>query len=44
MSDLLWQDTSGDTAIWFMNGTAVLSTASLGNISSSWTLQSVNAD
>ena len=30
--DLLWRDTAGDTAIWFMNGAQVLSTASLGNI------------
>ena len=44
MSDLLWRDTSGNTAIWFMNGTAVASTADVGNIPASWTVQSINAE
>jgi hypothetical protein len=47
MSDLLWRDTSGDTAIWFMNGVSVSSTASIGNIPAGWvpwTVQSVNAE
>ena len=43
-SDLLWRDTSGNTAIWFMNGATVLSTGSLGNIPTSWTVQSTNAE
>ena len=39
MSDILWQDVSGDTAIWFMNGTKVLSSAGLGKVpSSAWTI------
>jgi hypothetical protein len=32
MSDLLWRDTSGNTAMWFMNGTTIASTAGIGNI------------
>jgi hypothetical protein len=37
--DLLWRDTSGNTAIWFMNGLTVASTASLGNVPTSWTVK-----
>jgi hypothetical protein len=44
MSDLLWRDTSGNTAIWFMNGLTVGSTGALGNIPTVWTVQSVNAE
>ncbi len=40
-SDLLWRDNSGNTAIWFLNGLQVSSTASLGNIPTSWTIQEV---
>jgi hypothetical protein len=44
-SDLLWRDTStGNTAIWYMNGLQILQTAGLGNIPISWTIQGVNAD
>jgi hypothetical protein len=43
MSDLLWRDTSGDTSIWFMNGTAVSSIGAVGNIPTTWTVQSANA-
>jgi FG-GAP repeat len=42
-SDLLWRDTSGNTAVWYMNGTAVSSTSSVGNIPPNWTVQSANA-
>ena len=44
MSDLLWRDTSGNTAMWFMNGTTIASTAGLGNIPTNWVVQSVNAE
>ena len=44
MSDLFWRDTSGNTAMWFMNGTTVASTAGMGNIPTNWTVQSVNAE
>jgi hypothetical protein len=44
-SDLLWRDSSGNTAIWLMNGTTILpGSASLGNVDFSWTVQSSNAD
>jgi hypothetical protein len=37
-SDILWQDTSGNVAIWEMNGTSVLnaSTSFVANVSSNW--------
>jgi hypothetical protein len=37
-SDILWRDTSGNTSIWFMNGTTVLSNAGVGNIGTNWSL------
>jgi hypothetical protein len=43
MGDLLWRDTDGNTAMWFMNGAAVSSTAVIGNIPTTWTVQSTNA-
>jgi hypothetical protein len=43
-SDLLWRDGAGDTSIWFMNGTTVVSTGAVGNIPTSWTVQSLNAE
>ena len=33
-ADMLWRDTNGDLAMWFMNGTQVLSGAGLGNVPS----------
>ena len=44
MSDLLWRDTSGNTAMWFMNGATISSTAFIGNVPTNWTVQSVNAE
>ena len=47
LSDLLWRDTAGNTSIWFMglmNGQLVVSTmTAIGNIPTTWTIQSVNA-
>jgi hypothetical protein len=43
-SDLLWRDTSGNTAVWFVSGVTVSSTGYVGNIGTTWTLQAVNAD
>jgi FG-GAP-like repeat len=37
-ADLLWRDTSGNTAIWFMKGTQVSSSTSLGNIPTNWSV------
>jgi hypothetical protein len=44
LSDILWRDTGGNTAIWFMNGLQIGSTAGLGNIPTIWTVRGVNAD
>ena len=35
---------AGNTAIWFMNSVLIGSTAGLGNIPTSWTVQGVSAD
>jgi hypothetical protein len=43
-SDILWHDTSGDMAIWYMNGTAISSGAGLGIMPTSWTIQGTNTD
>jgi hypothetical protein len=43
-SDLLWQDTNGDTSIWFMNGVTVSSGGAVGTISTPWTIESTNSD
>jgi hypothetical protein len=44
-SDLLWRDTGGDTAIWFMNGLSVASSGSIGNIpTATWSLQTLNSN
>ena len=43
-SDILWGDTSGDLAIWFMNGSTILSAAGLGNVPTSWVVQTQNAE
>jgi len=43
-SDILWKDSSGNVAVWFMNGGAVASTAGLGNVGTSWLVQSLNAE
>ena len=43
-SDMLWTDSSGNVAIWFMIGATVASTAGLGNVGTSWTVQSANAE
>jgi hypothetical protein len=39
-SDILWHDTSGDVAIWLMNGTSVLNpnTAGVGNVPTAWSI------
>jgi hypothetical protein len=43
-SDILWKDGSGNLAIWFVNGSAVSSTANLGNVGTSWAVLSQNAE
>ncbi len=46
MSDILWQDTSGNVAIWEMSGTAVLNASNsfVGNVPGQWSIQHLAAD
>ena len=44
MSDILWRDTSGNIAIWFMVADHVKQSAGLGNAPNVWSIQGVNAD
>jgi hypothetical protein len=37
-SDIAWRDSSGDNAIWLMNGSTILSSAGLGTISTAWSI------
>jgi hypothetical protein len=43
-SDLMWADSNGNTASWFMNGTTAASAAGVGNIPTTWTVQSASAE
>jgi hypothetical protein len=44
-SDILWRDTNtGTTAIWFMNGFQVSSSAMVATVTGDWTIQSLNAE
>jgi hypothetical protein len=43
-ADILWADTSGNLAAWFMNGTIVSAVVSYGNIGPSWSVQSLNSE
>ena len=45
-SDIAWRDTSGDVAIWLMNGTSILNpTASyVGTVPTAWSIQGAGAD
>jgi hypothetical protein len=36
--------TSGDIALWLMNGTAIQSASVIGNVPASWVIQGINAD
>jgi hypothetical protein len=36
--DILWQDTSGNLAMWLMNGPAVSSSGGVGNVPSVWSI------
>jgi hypothetical protein len=43
-SDLLWHDTSGNVAIWFMNGVQVTQSAGVGDVPTVWSIQGAGAD
>jgi hypothetical protein len=38
MGDILWRDSTGNTAIWLMNGLQILQTGGLGNIPTTWSV------
>ncbi len=42
--DILWHDTSGNTAIWFMNGATIASSALVATVPTSWSIEGKNAD
>ena len=44
MTDILWIDTKGDIAIWFIYDTVLDRSASLGTIGTNWSVQSLGAD
>jgi hypothetical protein len=44
MSDILWIDSSGNIAIWFMNGATISSTAGYGNVGTVWSVRSTDAE
>jgi hypothetical protein len=37
-SDIAWRDSSGNTAIWLMNGASALSSAALGKVPTAWSI------
>ena len=43
-SDILWRDTNGNVAIWFMNGTQLRFGPDFVTVPTSWTIQGANAD
>jgi hypothetical protein len=45
-SDILWQDSSGNVAIWEMNGTAILNpnTSFVANVPGQWSVQNLAAE
>ncbi len=45
-SDILWQDSSGNVAIWEMKGTTVVNASSsfVSNVPAPWSIAHLNAD
>jgi len=43
-TDILWLDTSGNLSVWFLDGSSVLSAATIANVGTSWSVQSQNAE
>ncbi len=37
-TDILWEDTSGNVSIWFLNGTQVASAAGVANVPTNWSV------
>jgi hypothetical protein len=38
VADIAWRDSSGNVAIWLMNGASILTTGGLGNVPTSWSM------
>jgi hypothetical protein len=38
LTDIVWRDTVGDTSIWLMNGSAVLSAGPPANVPNTWSI------
>jgi hypothetical protein len=43
-TDILWHDTNGNVAIWFMFAAQVRQSAGVGNVPTVWSIQATNAD
>ena len=43
-ADILWLDNTGNVVAWFMDGGTMLSTASYGNVGTTWHVQGQSAD
>ncbi len=44
MSDILLLDSTGDLAMWLMNGATVSSSVGVGNVGTTWAVQNTNAN
>jgi hypothetical protein len=44
MADVLWIDTLGNVAAWTMDGTSISSVVNLGNVGTTWQVQSLNSE
>src|SRR5262249_43854910 len=43
-SDTLWQDKTGNVAVWLMNGAQISQIAGVGVVPTVWSAQGINAD
>jgi FG-GAP repeat len=41
-SDILWRNSDGEVAVWFMNGAMLSSGSGLATVPTDWTVQNVN--
>ena len=43
-SDIVWRDTSGNVAMWLMNGSQIVSASVVANAPTVWSIQGANVD
>src|SRR5262249_14351221 len=43
-SDILWIDNTGNVVVWFMNNGQIASSASLGNVGTTWGVRGLNSE